>query len=147
MRKFLIGLIIVVCVAWVFIYEPFRGEPPTPKVMVGDEKIPTTKGSYCWDGILISRCADMAFTGTIDMARNHEPTTVSPGAKIEIQFSKEPMDGLIEVEKWIDEETHEAVELKDGMIKAPLEEGFYVYRVRAEWKRGNGNDVFSIKVK
>lgn len=131
----------------IFIFEPFRSEPPTPNVTIGDVKIPTTQGSYCWEGILSVQCVDKAYTSLFDMASTHNPTVVSPNEKIKIEFKKKPIDGTMKVEQWVDENNIQKVEVKNGSIVVPKEKGVYVYSVVSDWEQGDGNYAFSVEVK
>lgn len=131
----------------IFIFEPFRSEPPTPNVAIGDVDIPTTQGSYCWKGLLSAQCKDMAYTSLIDMASTHKPTVVSPNEKIKIEFKKAPIAGTMKVEQWVDEDNIKKVEVKNGLIVVPKEKGVYAYHVIANWEQGDGNYAFSIEVK
>ncbi|ATP40382.1 hypothetical protein CSE16_10165 [Solibacillus sp. R5-41] len=131
----------------IFIFEPFRLEPPTPNVTIGDVDIPTTQGSYCWKGLLSAQCKDMAYTSLFDMASTHKPTVVSSNEKIKIEFKKKPIAGTMKVEQWVDEDNIQKVEVKNSSIMAPKEKGVYVYSVVSDWKQGDGWYAFSIEVK
>ncbi|ATP40844.1 hypothetical protein CSE16_12755 [Solibacillus sp. R5-41] len=91
----IIGLIMI----GIFIFEPFRLEPPTPNVTIGDVDIPTTQGSYCWKGLFLAQCKDMAYTSLFDMASTHKPTVVSSNEKIKIEFKIKPIAGTMELEQ------------------------------------------------
>ena len=136
----IIGLIVI----GVFIFGPFRSKPPVPTITVGDTEILTTQGSYCWGGLISARCVDKSYTGVLDMANEHKATVVSPNEEIKIDFKKDPE--TMEVEKWIDKENTEKIKLNANSISAPNEKGKYVYNVLADWKQGDVNYVFSIKV-
>lgn len=131
----------------IFIFEPFRSEPPTPNVTIGDVDIPTTQSSYCWEGLLSAQCVDKAYTSLFDMASTHKPTVVSPNEKIKIEFKKNPIAGTMKVEQWVDEDNIQKVEVKNGSIVVPKEKGVYVYSVVSDWKQGDGNYAFSVEVK
>ncbi|MGG1631831.1 hypothetical protein [Rossellomorea sp. NRS-1567] len=138
------NIIAVIAIVY-FILQPFRAEPPTPAVSAGETSIPTTQGSFCWDGILRAQCVDKVYTSVLDMGKEHQPTVVSQNEKIKVKFNKQP--GALEVEQWVGEEQIEKVEVKDQYIVVPKDEGVYVYHILANWKRGNGNYVFSVEVK
>lgn len=131
----------------IFIFEPFRSESPTPIVTIGDDEVPTTQGSYCWEGLFSAQCVDKAYTSLFDMASTHNPTVVSPNEKIKIEFKKKPIDGTMKVEQWVDENNIQKVEVKNGSIVVPKEKGVYVYSVGSDWKQGDGNYAFSVEVK
>lgn len=137
-----IGLIII----GLFAFEPFSSAPPTPIVKAGDTKIPTTQGSYCWNGLFSVQCVDKVYTSPIDMAKEHKPTVVSLSEEIKIDFRKEPLAETMKVEQWIDEK-YEKLEVKNNLIVMPKEKGVYVYFVSAEWKEGGGSYAFSVEVK
>ncbi|WP_430787516.1 hypothetical protein VBD025_16665 [Virgibacillus flavescens] len=131
----------------VFLFQSLGStEPPTPNVTVGDTEIPTTQGSYCWDGLFSAKCVDMVYTSGWDMGMEHEPVKVSPNEKINVEFDKEPLENSLFVEKWTDEEEVIKIEMKNNTITAPAESGVYVYLIRANWKQGDGSYAFAVKV-
>lgn len=146
MNKFPKPIIFAVLIVAILIIEPFRMEPPTPKVTVEGKKIPTTQGSYCWRGIIISQCVDFIHTTPLDMAKEHNPTLVSPQENIGIDFHKDPLSGTVEIEQWSDEKTIKEIELINGSISTPQKKGIYVYHIKALWKEGDGNYAFSVVV-
>ncbi|WGG46284.1 hypothetical protein [Rossellomorea sp. DA94] len=146
MRKALaISNIIAVIAIILFIIQPFRTAPPTPNVTAGEVSIPTTEGSYCWDGLLSGGCVDKAYSSVVAMAGEDHPTSVSPGEEITVTFKKKPQK--IGAEKWVGEEQVESVNMKNHMIVVPDEKGVYVYHLVAHWKQGDGSYVFSVEVK
>ena len=147
MKKISLLIIIGLIMIGIFIFDPFRSEPPTPNVTIGDVDIPTTQGSYCWEGLLSAQCVDKAYTSLYDMASTHKPTVVSPNEKIKIEFKKKPIAGTMKVEQWVDEDNIQKVEVKNGSIVVPKEKGVYVYSVVSDWKQGDGNYAFSVEVK
>lgn len=145
-KIFTVIIIIGLIVVGLFAFEPFSSAPPMPTVTAGDTKIPTTQGSYCWNGLFSAQCVDKVYTSPIDMAKEHKPTVVSPSEEIKIDFKKEPLAETLKVEQWIDEK-YEELEVKNSSIVIPKEKGVYVYYVLANWKEGDGNYTFSVEVK
>ncbi len=130
-----------------YIFEPFRSEPPTPNVTIGNVNIPTIQGSYCWEGLISAQCEDKAYTSLFEMASTHKPTVVLPNENIIIKFKKKPIGVTMKAEKWLDEDNIQKVELKNGSNMVPKETGVYVYQVIANWEKGRGNYAFLIEVK
>ncbi|CAN7550073.1 hypothetical protein [Rossellomorea sp. LjRoot5] len=146
MKKWLaIGNILAVVGIVFFIIQPFQTAPPTPNVTAGEVSIPTTKGSYCWDGLLSGGCVDKAYSSVVAMAGEDQPTPVSPGEEITVTFKKKPQQ--IGAEKWVGEEQVESVNIKNHTIVVPDQKGIYVYHLVAHWKQGDGSYVFSVEVK
>ncbi len=145
-KIFTVIIIIGSIIIGLFACELFSSSPPTPTVTAGDTKIPTTQGSYCWNGLFSAQCVDKVYTSPIDMAKEHKPTVVSPSEEIKIDFKKEPLAETMKVEQWIDEK-YEKLEVKNNSIVIPKEKGVYVYYVLANWKEGDGNYAFSVEVK
>ena len=139
----LIGLIVIA----ILIFEPFRSEPPTPSVTVGDIAIPTTQGSYCWNGLISAQCVDKTYTSPLNMAAEHKPTVVHANEDVIIKFKKVPLDETIIVEQWVDENDITSIPVENAKIKVPKEKGIYIYHVIASWENGRGNYAFSIEVK
>ncbi|WP_052158969.1 hypothetical protein [Halobacillus sp. BBL2006] len=123
-------------------------EPPSPSVVSErGAKIPTTQGSYCWEGSTSAQCVDKVYANPLEMAEQHKPTKVSPNEEIKITFEKEPIDGSLTVEKWVDENRNKEIELENDALVAPKEKGVHYYYVKANWEKGDGNYAFSIEVK
>ena len=132
----MIGLIIM----GLLVFEPFRTEPPSPAVMVSNTKVSTTQGSYCWSGILSTKCVEQI------LPKKHAPTPVSPGEEVTIDFRTSPIAQSLKVEQWIDEDHVHPIKMKDNALVAPTEKGVYVYYVTANWNKGDGHYAFSIVV-
>ena len=147
MKAIFVFIIFGLLIIAVYIFEPFRSEPPSPKITIEEAVIPTTQGSYCWSGLIVKRCVDKIYTSPIEMAKEHKPTVVSPKLEIKIGFKKEPQSGTLEVELLIDESNRKSIVVKNDTILAPDEKGVYYYGVRANWKQGDGNYAFSIEVR
>ena len=112
-RKVIITIIIIGFVSiGLFVLEPFRSEPPEPTVKAENERIATTQGSYCWNGLLSRECVDKVYGSPMDMAKEHKPTVISSNEEIKITFKKEPIAETLEVEKWTGEGNIEDVYLK-----------------------------------
>lgn len=147
-RKLIFTISIIGFVAiGLFVFEPFRSEPPKPTIRAGNATIPTTQGSYCWNGLLLAKCEDFAYTSPLEMAKEHRATVVSPNEEIKIDFKIEPFAETLRIEKWIDKDNIEDIEVKNNSIVAPTEKGIYVYHILADWKQGDGNYAFSIEIR
>ncbi|TMU87012.1 hypothetical protein FGG79_02405 [Bacillus sp. BHET2] len=140
----IINIIAVIAVV-LFIIQPIRTAPPTPNVTVGEVAIPTSEGSYCWEGFISGQCVDKEYSSVVAMADEYQPTTVSQNEKIKVTFDKKPK--TLEVERWMGEEEVEIVEIKDDFLGVPKEKGVYVYHIISNWKQGDGSYVFSVEVK
>lgn len=130
-----IGLIMM----GMFVFEPFRTEPPSPSITAGNTNISTTLGSYCWSGVLSTTCVNPV--NSLD-----SPTSVSPGEEINIDFWKKPIAESLKVEQLLGEHNVDQVPIHDHIIVAPKEKGLYVYTLTALWNNGDGNYTFSIVV-
>ena len=137
-----IGLIVIA----ILIFEPFRSEPPTPSVTIGDVDIPTTQGSFCWKGLISGQCVDKIYASPLEMAAEHKPTVVSSNEEVTIKFKKAPLGKLV-VTQWVGENNTKSITVKNDKIKVPKEKGIYVYSVIANWEKGSGSYAFSIEVK
>lgn len=121
MKKAGAFFIVILVIAAIFIFEPFRTEPPAPRITVDDKVIPATHGSYCWNGLLFARCADFIYSTPFEMTEDHTPTKVRAKEEIEIDFKKEPDSRTVEV--WTSETKSETVRLENGSFAAPEEKG------------------------
>lgn len=61
MKKLLITLIVLIVLAFgiFFVVGLFNPKPPSPIITVEEKKIEVAQGSYCWDDLFNSICADM----------------------------------------------------------------------------------------
>ncbi|WP_110929581.1 hypothetical protein [Bacillus massiliglaciei] len=150
MKKTSVILLIVISLAYIiFISFSFfaHAAPPAPDVSIGDKNIPTSQGSYCWEGFLSGECVDKVYASPMELGTEHKATEVSPHSRITIHFSKEPMKENFRVEQWSDEEDVKNIKIKDNMITVPDKSGIYVYHIIAHWKQGDSNYAFSVQVK
>lgn len=145
-RKIFVLIFISLIVTAILIFEPFRSEPPTPSVTIGNVGIPTTQGSFCWEGPISSQCVDKIYTSPLEMAAEHKPTVVPSNEEVTIKFKESPLGKLV-VTQWIDEDNTTSITVKNDKIKVPKEKGVYVYYVTANWEKGRGHYAFSIEVK
>ena len=146
-RKISVLILIGFIVIGILIFEPFRSEPPTPSVTIGDVSIHTTQGSFCWKGLISGQCVDKIYASPLEMAAEHKPTVVSSNEEVTIKFRKAPLEGTIVVTQWVDKNNTQSITMKNNKIKVPKEKGIYVYHVTANWEKGNGSYAFSIEVK
>ncbi|MED4947118.1 hypothetical protein P9760_20130, partial [Parageobacillus thermoglucosidasius] len=60
MKKFLITLLVLIAlgIGGNFVTGLFSAKPPLPTITVGEKKVEVAQGSYCWNGLLNSVCAD-----------------------------------------------------------------------------------------
>lgn len=112
----------------------------------GEKEIPTVGGSYCWSGLLSSRCVDYVYANPLEMAKEAKTINIAPNEEIAINFKTEPLDGTYKIEQWIDDHRQKEIELNNGIFLAPSDKGLYIYYITARWKRGDGSYAFSIKV-
>ena len=138
-----IGVLVVLVILF-FVFDPFRGEPPNPKVEAQGKDIPTVQGSFCWDGLLRNQCVDKVYVDGLDMTKKSKPTVVSSNKKIDISFEDEPES--MEIVRWKDKQDAEKVTLTDDAVTAPKETGTYAYEIKAKWSNGDGQFAFLVKV-
>lgn len=146
MKKSSVFIVIGILIIVLIIFKPFRLEPPTPKISAAETQIPTTQGSYCWDGFLFAQCVDTIHTTPIDMTESHTPTRVSKNEKIAIEFPIGYQPKTLKLEQWLDENNSKVIEINSGKINAPNESGIYAYHIIADWNQGDGNYAFLIEV-
>lgn len=146
MKKKSVFIVVGILIIAIVIVKPFRLEPPTPKVSVGEREIPTTQGSYCWDAMLLAQCVDTIHTSPIDMTESHAPSIVSENDEIEIEFPIGYQPENLRLEQWLDGRNSKIIEINNERIKVPNESSVYVYHVIADWNQGDGNYAFLIEV-
>ncbi|MDI3235763.1 hypothetical protein QK289_12155 [Exiguobacterium antarcticum] len=146
MRKRL-WLVLIVVVGLILYFEPFRGSPPEPDISVNGADIRVTSGSYCWNGLLISQCADTVYSTPLEMTEKQTPTVVKPGTIIEVAFNDGPPPQRTKAEQWLKDGTNKTVQLKNEQFTAPNKKGLYIYHVYGWWRQGDGNVAFAVQVK
>lgn len=141
-------LIFVVLAVGVIGFYLVRGAtPPKPKVTFEGHKIEVAQGSYCWNGLVGTKCEDMI--SPPDIIKHHEfkPVIVPPGSKIRIEFSQEPEANTLNVSRWLSSSESENISLSNNKLIVPKEKGVYIYDVFARWKKGDSSYAFAIEVK
>jgi hypothetical protein len=149
MKKFLITLIvlIVLAVGVYFVIGLFSVKPPLPTITVEDKKVEVAQGSYCWDGLLNSVCADTSSPPEIIKNQDLKPVVVSPQSKMKIEFKNESQENTLNVNQWLTNDKTENVPINDNVILLPKEKGIYVYDVSASWDKGSSSYAFVIEVR
>ncbi|MFD0670591.1 hypothetical protein [Cohnella sp. GCM10027633] len=116
------------------------GDPPLPLVAAGKTKVPVTQNSYCWG----NKCADYADAKS--QLEEKKATTVPPGVELKIRYSGSDPKTL-QASMQTQDGTFHGAEIKDGVVKAPLEPGVYYYAIHGFWKKGDSAGTFKIEVK
>ncbi len=146
MKKFFKGLLIPGLVVGVIIIFAglFSTSPPKPKVSVEGKliSIPTTQGSYCWDGLMSAQCMDTVAPPELV---EDSAVIVPAGAKITIDFRREPQEGSLGASLWTTTDLEEA-QLDGNILTVPEAPGTYIYSIHASWDRGSGSFAFKVKV-
>ena len=143
MKKLLLYALAASIILFIIVVAPFRSSPPAPTVKAGHTTVQTTEGSYCWNGLTSSECVDTAYTSIEDMAKEHTPTTVAPSETISVHFKDAPN---VTVSETIDGKSSD-VPLTNNQFNATKTPGTYIYSVSADWERGRGFYVFSVRIK
>ena len=104
------------------------------------------QGSYCWDGLLNSICADTSSPPELVKNQRLKPVVVSPESEIKIEFKIEPNENTLGVNNWISDNEVEEVSLCNNVLIAPKEKGVFVYDVHASWEKGSSSYSFIIEV-
>ncbi|MEK5442195.1 hypothetical protein [Fredinandcohnia sp. FSL W7-1320] len=148
MKKSLITIIVLILLAVgiYFVIGLFSVKPPSPTITVGDKKVGVVQGSYCWDGLINSVCADASSPPEIIKNQDIKPIVVSPQSKLKIGFKNKPQEDTLNVNQWLTNEKTENVSINDNVIPLPKEKGIYVYDVSARWEKGSSSYVFVIEV-
>lgn len=148
MKKSLITLIVLVLlgVGIYFVIGLFNINPPEPTITVEGKKVEVVQGSYCWDGLFNSICADTSSPPELVKNQGLKPVAVSPESEIKIEFKKEPNENTLGVSNWISDNEIEEVSLSNNVLIAQKDKGVYVYDVHARWEKGSSGYAFVIEV-
>ncbi|MEK5441054.1 hypothetical protein [Fredinandcohnia sp. FSL W7-1320] len=148
MKKSLITLIVLVLlgVGIYFIIGLFNTNPTEPTITVEGKKVEVAQGSYCWDRLLNSVCADTSSPPELIKNQGLKPVAVSPESEIKIEFKKEPNENTLGVSNWISDNEVDEVSLNDNVLIPPKEKGVYVYDVHARLEKGSSSYAFVIEV-
>jgi hypothetical protein len=149
MKKFLITLLVLIAlgIGGDFVTGLFSAKPPLPIITVGEKKVEVAQGSYCWNGLLNSVCADTSSPPELIKNQELKPVVVPPDSQLKIEFKDEPKENTLVVNRWLTNEKTENVPINDNVILLPKEKGVYVYDVSARWEKGDSSYVFVIEVR
>ncbi|AFS70342.1 hypothetical protein [Exiguobacterium antarcticum] len=144
MRKFLLIGFVIIIIAFFVEFEPFRDEPPDPRVEIQGKSVPTVQGTFCWSGMFSGQCVDKIYVDGLHMTEKSKPVTVMPNEKIQNSFDPEP--DTIKILRF-NKETGKPVTLKNNQLVTPKKAGTYAYELQARWsENGDGQFAFLIKV-
>lgn len=147
MKKYIWLTIILLLGSFLIYADPFQSAPYAPEIETEEkEQVDVTEGSYCWGSRLLFQCVDKIYTGAIDMAADAEVIEVHPEEVLTIDYSRQPIEDSLELTLWESESEQKRIEVNDGQFQVPSEPGEYIYLLQAEWKKGDGNHAFRIKV-
>ena len=145
MRRFLLIGSVIIIIAFFVQFEPFRDEPPDPRVEIKGQSIPTVQGTFCWSGMFSSQCVDKIYVDGLHMTEKSKPVTVMPNEKIQISFDPEP--DTIKILQFKNKKNDNPVTLKNNQLVTPKKSGTYAYELQARWsENGDGQFAFLIKV-
>ena len=139
-------LIFIGLVVYGIIRISVSSKPPLPTITVGDMKITTAQGTYCWEGFLNSICVDMISPPGIVAHHDLKAVVVSPEANLKIDFKNKPKNSTLGANIWINDNKADNVNLRGNILTVPNKKGVYVYDVHARWEEGDSSYVFIIEV-
>ncbi|GAB2490685.1 hypothetical protein GCM10008929_13510 [Alkalibacterium psychrotolerans] len=118
-------------------------EPPSLKVLVGDEAIDVIRGTYSWsvnneDGTITAIEADTA--PPPDLVRAMTPIAVISDSVVELEFEVEP--DRYSVRTW--EEDYTVSSSRDDVLLT--RDGRVIYEVRASWAQGTATYAFVLDI-
>ena len=146
MKKSVITLV-VLGVGIYFSIGLFTINPPEPTITIDGKKLEVARGSYCWNGLLKSICADTISPPMLIEHHDIKPVIVSPESELKIEFEKKPNANTLGVNRWFNDNEVEGVSLRNNVLIAPKEIGVYIYDVHARWKKGSSSYAFVIEVR
>lgn len=79
------------------------------------------------------------------LADAFETLEVGKGDTIKFEIDQNPIS--IFVTKLNEDGTNDNVEIKDNKLTMPLEDGYYIYVLKATWNKGKETFVFDVNVK
>ncbi|MEH7346483.1 hypothetical protein V7122_21795 [Bacillus sp. JJ1532] len=149
MKKALITLVVLVVlgVGIYFVIGLFNNNPPSPTITFNEKKLEVARGSYCWDGLFNSICADTISPPRLIEHHEIKPVIVLPESELKIEFEKEPNVNTLGVNRWLNDNEVEDVSLNNNVLIAPKEKGVYIYDVHARWEKGSSSYAFVIEVR
>lgn len=118
-------------------------EPPSLKVLVGDESIDVIRGTYSWsvnneDGTITAIEADTA--PPPDLVRAMTPIAVTSDSVVELEFEVQP--DRYSVRTW--EEDYTVSSSRDDVLLT--RDGRVIYEVRASWAQGTATYAFVLDI-
>ncbi|MCH7324066.1 hypothetical protein LZ480_19600 [Solibacillus sp. MA9] len=145
--KRVLNILLAIIVIVVGFYFVINFKPPKPSITIENKKVEVIQGSYCWGGLIYGQCVDKISPPDMILHKKLKPVVVSPGAKLKIEFNREPHENSLYLSVWMDNDELEDVLLKDNTYLVSKEKGIYVYSVSAHWKKGSSSYNFLVEVK
>ncbi|RHW41473.1 hypothetical protein D1B31_07020 [Neobacillus notoginsengisoli] len=121
--------------------------PPTLAVSAGNQHMTAARASFCWEGIIHSKCEDTISPPELVKHHNLKPIVVSPGEEVKIAFKKVPLKDSVGISRWVSDIDAERATLNGNIFTAPDEKGIYVYSIHGSWERGSSGYAFVIEVR
>ncbi|MED3801327.1 hypothetical protein P4562_05180 [Lysinibacillus xylanilyticus] len=117
---------------------------PEGKVIVNSENYLMMPGDYQWKEkeVEIKTLSSLDINGLADA---FETLEVGKGDTIKFEIDQNPTSIL--VTKLNEDGTNDNVEVKDNKLTMPMEDGYYIYVLKATWNKGKETFVFDVNVK
>ncbi|MEY8749364.1 hypothetical protein [Alkalicoccobacillus gibsonii] len=131
---------------------PLTIVPPLLTVIINDEILSTTQGSYCWSEERskkhsMTECADTEDPLLLEKAKEGEAPSFAPNSPVTISYSgAEDLETLGVVFQTAGNDTELEVTLDQQEFELPDEPGVYYYRTFASWEIGDTSHAFRVAV-
>ena len=145
--KFLIPLLVVIGLGLYFVFSQYNARPPVPLITVNDQNVTVVQGSYCWEVLITTTCAEEVSPPELINFQYFQPVELLPESPVKIEFNNKPIENTLRAHLWVNNEKIETIQLNNNVLTAPKAKGVYIYEITARWKNGNSSYVFVMQVK
>ncbi|WP_188455367.1 hypothetical protein [Virgibacillus oceani] len=125
--------------------DPVKEEPPEAVVMIHDEKIQTTKGTYSWEtkGLFSNNAVIADAAAPYQIAEEMESKLVEADSIANVDFSDGSKPQL-EAYLWEDEGRGKQLSLNKSRLSLPSQSGNHVIEIFAIWSNGEASYTFVV---
>ena len=127
--------------------QPSNTSPPEAYLIINDERIPLTKGGFCWEtkhlGSTIVNMTDAA--SPTQIAEGLEGIVATKEEEAVIMFSDDS-EPTVSIYEWHGETRKKRAPLTDYQLHLPAESGRHILEVTAEWPNGEASYIFVVQI-
>lgn len=152
MNRWLVAFLLLTLLSLIGCSNGMSGEkPPKAMIEIGNKKVETTLGTYCWQDDGTGSCVDTV--GPVELLKGKSPVKVKPGEDITFLMDYKPKPNEIHL-MLMNHEKETEVPVDNNRFTAPAQKGIYYYSYGVWWmdekeantSNGDASYVFALEV-